>query len=72
MHGKYRLTNKAGEGVFQDFIGRVKRKHGDSGTQGCILRNGLELKVSCASSKVSYVLETEDVFFRPRSRRKAA
>lgn len=72
MHGKYRLTNKAGEGVFQDFIGRVKRKHGDRGTQGCVLSNGLELKVSCASSKVSYVLETEDVFFRPRSRRKAA
>ena len=72
MQGKYRGTRKAGEGLLKDFIGRVKRKHGDRGTEGCILRNDLELKVSCASSKVSYVLETEDVFFRPSSRRKAS
>lgn len=34
--------------------------------------NGLECKISCASSKVSYVLDTEDVMWRPGARKFAA
>lgn len=30
--------------------------------------NGLECKLNCATSKVSYVLDTEDVLFRPHKR----
>lgn len=30
--------------------------------------NGLECKLNCASSKVAYVLDTEDVLFRPHKR----
>ncbi|KAB1211673.1 Paired amphipathic helix protein Sin3-like 2 [Morella rubra] len=31
--------------------------------------NGLECKIVCNSSKISYVLDTEDFFFRPRRNR---
>ena len=30
------------------------------------IQNALECKISCSTSKVSYVLDTEDVFFRSR------
>lgn len=33
----------------------------------CLTRNGLECKIACASSKVSYVLDTEDLFFRAKA-----
>ncbi len=32
-----------------------------------LVRNGLECKIACASSKVSYVLDTEDLFFRAKA-----
>lgn len=32
------------------------------------VRNGLECKISCATSKVSYVLDTEDAFWRAQGR----
>ncbi|PWA44006.1 SIN3-like 2 [Artemisia annua] len=32
--------------------------------------NGLEYKMSCSSSKISYVLDTEDYFFRVRRKRR--
>lgn len=35
--------------------------------QGVAVANGLECKISCQNSKVSYVLDTEDVMYRPRS-----
>ncbi|XP_012568099.1 paired amphipathic helix protein Sin3-like 2 isoform X2 [Cicer arietinum] len=31
--------------------------------------NGLECKIACNSSKISYVLDTQDFFFRPRRKR---
>lgn len=37
----------------------------------CTTRNGLECKIACASSKVSYVLDTEDLFARSRASRVA-
>lgn len=37
----------------------------------CITRNGLECKIACASSKVSYVLDTEDLFVRAKAVRAA-
>ncbi|AQK79686.1 paired amphipathic helix protein Sin3-like 5 isoform X2 [Zea mays] len=59
------------------FLRRNKRKQGrndDSPTSlkimdNVMFANGLECKISCESSKVSYVLDTEDVLFRTRKRR---
>ncbi|XP_074287328.1 paired amphipathic helix protein Sin3-like 2 [Silene latifolia] len=39
--------------------------------KGVHLSNGLECKVSCSSSKISYVLDTEDFFFRTKRERKS-
>ncbi|XP_021760068.1 paired amphipathic helix protein Sin3-like 2 isoform X1 [Chenopodium quinoa] len=38
--------------------------------EGIQLFNGLECKIACSSSKISYVLDTEDFFFRAKNRRK--
>lgn len=35
--------------------------------QGVAVANGLECKISCQNSKVSYVLDTEDVMYRHRN-----
>ncbi|XP_059670241.1 paired amphipathic helix protein Sin3-like 2 isoform X2 [Cornus florida] len=56
---------------------RNKRKHADldqfsaisNAMEGVQLVNGLECKMSCSTSKVSYVLDTEDFFFRTKRRR---
>jgi hypothetical protein len=40
--------------------------------RGVAVANGLECKISCANSKVSYVLDTEDVAWRRGGRRFAA
>ncbi|XP_071731094.1 paired amphipathic helix protein Sin3-like 2 isoform X2 [Rutidosis leptorrhynchoides] len=37
--------------------------------EGAHVVNGLEYKMSCSSSKISYVLDTEDFFFRERRKR---
>eukprot|EP00270_Netrium_digitus_P017090 TRINITY_DN6218_c0_g1_i1.p1 TRINITY_DN6218_c0_g1~~TRINITY_DN6218_c0_g1_i1.p1 ORF type:complete len:126 (-),score=31.88 TRINITY_DN6218_c0_g1_i1:189-521(-) len=36
--------------------------------EGALLMNGLECKLSCGTSKVSYVLDTEDWFHRQRQK----
>ncbi|KAJ6838532.1 paired amphipathic helix protein Sin3-like 4 [Iris pallida] len=58
------------------FMRRNKRKFGTDeivkAMEGTILLNGLECKVSCISSKASYVLDTEDCLFRARKRRCSA
>ncbi|KAK9925188.1 hypothetical protein M0R45_033520 [Rubus argutus] len=38
--------------------------------EGVQLVNGLECKIACNSSKISYVLDTEDYFFRMRRKRR--
>ncbi|KAJ8428296.1 hypothetical protein Cgig2_027428 [Carnegiea gigantea] len=38
--------------------------------EGVQLFNGLECKIACNSSKISYVLDTEDFFFRAKKKRK--
>ncbi|KAL7611565.1 hypothetical protein Lser_V15G07715 [Lactuca serriola] len=38
--------------------------------EGVHVVNGLEYKMSCSSSKISYVLDTEDFFFRERRKRR--
>ncbi|KAK6913176.1 Paired amphipathic helix [Dillenia turbinata] len=57
------------------FLQRNKRKHADyddamSALEGAQLVNGLECKISCSTSKISYVLDTEDYFFRPIKRKR--
>ncbi|GAB4831786.1 hypothetical protein Ancab_005798 [Ancistrocladus abbreviatus] len=41
-----------------------------SAMEGVQLFNGLECKIACNSSKISYVFDTEDFFFRPKRRRR--
>ncbi|KAI3726063.1 hypothetical protein L1987_65860 [Smallanthus sonchifolius] len=38
--------------------------------EGAHVANGLEYKMSCSSSKISYVLDTEDFFYRERRKRR--
>eukprot|EP00268_Persea_americana_P032753 TRINITY_DN322_c0_g1_i5.p1 TRINITY_DN322_c0_g1~~TRINITY_DN322_c0_g1_i5.p1 ORF type:complete len:1449 (+),score=328.48 TRINITY_DN322_c0_g1_i5:313-4659(+) len=62
------------------FLGRNLRKYayGDECSAICMamedirLVNGLECKISCNSSKVSYVLDTEDFLFRIRKKRRTS
>ncbi|CAJ2665561.1 unnamed protein product [Trifolium pratense] len=57
---------------------RNKPKYGDLDELSAIcavmedvkIINGLECKISCNSSKISYVLDTQDFFFRPRRKRR--
>uniref|UniRef100_A0ACD6AMR1 Uncharacterized protein n=1 Tax=Avena sativa TaxID=4498 RepID=A0ACD6AMR1_AVESA len=60
------------------FLGRNKRKNSSNDEaldslktmDGVQVANGLECKISCKTSKVSYVLDTEDFLFRLRKRRR--
>ncbi|KAI4314256.1 hypothetical protein L6164_027183 [Bauhinia variegata] len=58
------------------FLKRNKRRYacGDEfssqAMEGLQVINGLECKISCNSSKVSYVLDTEDFLFRMRKKRR--
>ncbi|KAG6520399.1 hypothetical protein ZIOFF_017449 [Zingiber officinale] len=60
------------------FMGRNKRKNKGAdeysatckATKGIQVINGLECKISCSSSKVSYVLDTEDLLLRSRKRKR--
>ncbi|KAK6922109.1 Paired amphipathic helix [Dillenia turbinata] len=68
-------SNRKKSGIF---LGRNKRKYasGDEPTtcqamEGLQIGNGLECKIACGSSKVSYVLDTEDYLIRGKRRRKA-
>lgn len=61
---------------FGIFLKRNKRKSvpDDDGhaLEGVKVINGLECKIACNSSKVSYVLDTEDFLFRTKRKRKAS
>uniref|UniRef100_A0A0E0JD74 Histone deacetylase interacting domain-containing protein n=1 Tax=Oryza punctata TaxID=4537 RepID=A0A0E0JD74_ORYPU len=69
------LDRKLSECVFLE---RNKRKHSNNDEPSDLLKamdgvkvaNGLECKISCKTSKVSYVLDTEDFLFRLRKRRR--
>ncbi|XP_047320078.1 paired amphipathic helix protein Sin3-like 4 [Impatiens glandulifera] len=60
------------------FLRRNKRKNepgnelstSDVTMEGVQICNGLECKISCSSSKMSYVLDTEDLLFRPNMKRR--
>ncbi|XP_061360798.1 paired amphipathic helix protein Sin3-like 4 isoform X1 [Gastrolobium bilobum] len=66
--------NKEKSGIF---LKRNKRRYvcGDEFSsktiEGLQVINGLECKIACCSSKVSYVLDTEDFLFRMRRKRRA-
>ncbi|XP_064952006.1 paired amphipathic helix protein Sin3-like 3 [Musa acuminata AAA Group] len=68
---------KGAQGVF---LGRNKRKYGGAdeysatckAMNGFQVINGLECKISCSSSKVSYVLDTEDFLFRVKKKRRCS
>ncbi|KAG2321569.1 hypothetical protein Bca52824_014782 [Brassica carinata] len=48
------------------YLNRNKRKNGDDQVK---IINGLECKITCSSSKVSYVFDTEDVLHRAKKRK---
>ena len=56
------------------FLSRSKEKAGfsdlDAAMENAIVTNSLECKVSCSTSKVSYVLDTEDVLRRAKKKAK--
>ncbi|KAK7307170.1 hypothetical protein VNO77_39994 [Canavalia gladiata] len=58
------------------FLKRNKRRYASNNElssqamEGVQIINGLECKISCSSSKVSYVLDTEDFLFRMRRKRR--
>ncbi|KAK7407307.1 hypothetical protein VNO78_09111 [Psophocarpus tetragonolobus] len=59
------------------FLKRNKRRYASNdefsiqAMDGLQIINGLECKIACSSSKVSYVLDTEDFLFRKRRKRRA-
>ncbi|CAN1852663.1 Paired amphipathic helix protein Sin3-like 4 [Linum perenne] len=59
--------NKETPGIFMK---RTKRSNGDElqAMDGFQIFNGLECKIACSSSKISYVLDTEDYLFRTRQK----
>ncbi|KAK4715701.1 hypothetical protein R3W88_014039 [Solanum pinnatisectum] len=68
------IPQKENPGVF---LTRNKRKSGvgdetftSEAMEGLKFFNGLECKIACSSSKVSYVLDTEDFLIRSRKRRR--
>lgn len=68
------IPQKENPGVF---LTRNKRKYGvrdetfsSEVMEGLKIFNGLECKIACSSSKVSYVLDTEDFLIRSRKRRR--
>ncbi|KOM29205.1 hypothetical protein LR48_Vigan636s000400 [Vigna angularis] len=58
------------------FLKRNKRRYAGSdefssqAMEGLQIINGLECKIACSSSKVSYVLDTEDFLYRVRRKRR--
>ncbi|CAN4116256.1 unnamed protein product [Withania somnifera] len=68
------IPQKENSGVF---LTRNKRKYGvrdeiftSEAMEGLQIFNGLECKITCSSSKVSYVLDTEDFLVHSRKRRR--
>uniref|UniRef100_A0A251KUQ5 Histone deacetylase interacting domain-containing protein n=1 Tax=Manihot esculenta TaxID=3983 RepID=A0A251KUQ5_MANES len=51
------------------FLKRCASRDECKATEGFQVFNGLECKIACNSSKVSYVLDTEDFLFRTKRRR---
>ncbi|KAL8229153.1 hypothetical protein R6Q57_014053 [Mikania cordata] len=69
------LSLETGRKLSGVLMQRNKRQFSDlneSFMEGTHLINGLEYKMSCSSSKISYVLDTEDYFFRARQKRKSS
>ncbi|KAI4321360.1 hypothetical protein MLD38_034752 [Melastoma candidum] len=64
-HNVFLLRNKQGFSTLDEFASTCA-------LEGVRILNGLECKIACNSSKTSYVLDTEDVFFRPRKLRKSS
>eukprot|EP00898_Chlorokybus_atmophyticus_P000738 jgi/Chlat1/1665/Chrsp127S08674 len=63
LHSKPELTDK------RVFLSRnVRNKEGEVSSGAVEVVNGLECKISCNTSKVSYVLDTEDLLFRRKRR----
>ena len=56
------------------YLGRSKERAGftdlNSALENTTVSNSLECKVSCSTSKVSYVLDTEDVLHRAKNKSK--
>ncbi|XP_004302380.1 PREDICTED: paired amphipathic helix protein Sin3-like 2 isoform X2 [Fragaria vesca subsp. vesca] len=52
------------------FAGQDESSAFSNAMEGVQLVNGLECKIACNSSKISYVLDTEDYFFRMRRKRR--
>ncbi|XP_010255489.1 PREDICTED: paired amphipathic helix protein Sin3-like 4 isoform X2 [Nelumbo nucifera] len=64
MHGVFLERNKRKSSSDDEFSTTCKA------LEGVTVVNGLECKIACNSSKVSYVLDTEDFLFRKRRKKR--
>ncbi|KAI8032314.1 Paired amphipathic helix protein Sin3-like 2 [Camellia lanceoleosa] len=77
LHNDFLPVNSRKKEPSGIFLQRNKRKYADfdessaicKAMEGACVVNGLECKMTCSSSKISYVLDTEDYFFRLKRRR---
>ncbi|XP_010532951.1 PREDICTED: paired amphipathic helix protein Sin3-like 3 isoform X2 [Tarenaya hassleriana] len=78
LHNDFLADGPNGRDKTGIYLKRNKRKFGSSHDDdgelysmegGVIIVNGLECKMACSSSKVSYVLDTEDLLHRSKKRK---
>ncbi|CAL0321769.1 unnamed protein product [Lupinus luteus] len=77
LHNDFLSVSPSKKGPHGVILQRNKRKYEglDEFSAFCLAMegvkvvNGLECKIACNSSKISYVLDTQDFFFRPKSKR---
>ncbi|XP_019452911.1 PREDICTED: paired amphipathic helix protein Sin3-like 2 isoform X4 [Lupinus angustifolius] len=80
LHNDFLSVSPSKKGPHGVILQRNKRKYEGldefsaycSAMDGVQVINGLECKIACNSSKISYVLDTQDFFFRPKSKRRAS
>ncbi|XP_028778645.1 paired amphipathic helix protein Sin3-like 2 isoform X2 [Neltuma alba] len=65
-HGIILQRNKRGYGDLDELTSMCLAM------EGVKIINGLECKIACNSSKISYVLDTEDFFYRPKRQRRTS
>ncbi|GMH04285.1 hypothetical protein Nepgr_006124 [Nepenthes gracilis] len=78
LHNDFVSVLSGKKGPHGIMLQRNKRKYAaldeysasSSALEGVQIFNGLECKIACHSSKISYVLDTEDFFFRFKRRRR--
>ncbi|KAI4383552.1 hypothetical protein MLD38_009378 [Melastoma candidum] len=75
LHNEYLSTvprRKKNDVILWRNVRKAGVYHDNIVMEGVSVVNGLECKIACSSSKVSYVLDTEDLLFRTRKKKRRA